>query len=75
MRIDKSVTGSFLTNFSEFLFFIFEKSLHFFNMFVTYHALEDRINQIINALFHDHYTNSTVAARAFDIAPRTLRRR
>ena len=44
-------------------------------MFAVYHALEDRINKTINALYHDHYTNCTVAARVFDVAPRTFQRR
>ena len=44
-------------------------------MSAAYHALEDRIDQAIDALFHDHYTNCSVAARAFDIAPRTLQKR
>ena len=41
----------------------------------AYHALENRIDQAIDALYHGHYTNCSVAARAFDVAPRTLQRR
>lgn len=44
-------------------------------MSAAYHALEDRIDQAIDALCHGHYTNCTLAARAFDVAPRTLQRR
>ena len=44
-------------------------------MFAIYHALKDRIDKIINALYHDHYTNCIVAVRVFDVAPRTLQKR
>lgn len=44
-------------------------------MSAAYHALEDRIDQAIDALYHGLYTNCAVAARAFDVAPRNLQRR
>ena len=44
-------------------------------MSAAYHALKNRIDQIINALYHDFYTNCAVAVQTFDVAPRTLQRR
>ena len=44
-------------------------------MFAAYHALKNRINKTINALYHDHYTNCIVAARVFDVAPRIFQKR
>ena len=44
-------------------------------MSIAYHTLEDRIDKTIDALYHGQYTNCSVAARAFGIAPRTLQRR
>ena len=44
-------------------------------MSAVYHALKNRINQIINALYHKQYTNCTVAVRVFDIASKILQKR
>lgn len=44
-------------------------------MSAAYRALEDRIDQAIDALFHGLYKNCSVAARAFNITPRTLQKR
>ena len=44
-------------------------------MSAAYHALENRIDQAIDSLYHGLYTNCSVAARALNVAPRTLQRR
>ena len=41
----------------------------------TYSDYEDRINDAIDALHSGSYTNCALAARDFDVAPRTLQRR